>query len=108
MRNVFINLEVPMYVCSEPAEPNKTTDKEYHPIFMGPVKALPPGEYSFLKKNLWQYLLDFTAWDTIDIQGPMTILEIIQYFQKKYGVKLSIISLSSAVLYITYMPEPTN
>ena len=41
MRNTFLNLEVPLFVFSEPAEPKKTTDKEYDPLFMGPVKVFP-------------------------------------------------------------------
>jgi len=93
MRNMFLNLEVPMYVCSEPAEPTKTEDKEYHNIFMGPVKAFPSA---------------FTPWDTIDIKGPMTVLEILQYFKKKYGIKISILCSSSTMLYNTFMPQGGN
>lgn len=93
MRNMFINLEVPMYVCSEPAEPTKTVDKEYHPIFMGPVKAFPS---------------PFMAWDMIDIKGPMTTLEILEYFKKIYGIKLSILSSSSTILYSNFMPQGGN
>jgi len=106
MRNTCLNLEVPMIVFSEPAEPKKTTDKEYDPIFMGPTKVFPAGKNSSI--GLLSYRIAYTAWDTIDIQGPMTVWEIVQHFLEKYGLKLTIIALSSTILYSSFLAQATN
>ena len=38
-----INLALPLFVFSEPTPANKTKSKEYDPILMGKVKAIPEG-----------------------------------------------------------------
>ena len=58
MKNAFINLALPLWLFSEPLPANQTKDKDYDPIMMGPVKAIPP---------------NFTTWDKIDDKGPMTL-----------------------------------
>ena len=52
--------------------------------------------------------IEYTAWDTIDMQGPMTVLEIVEYFMKKYGLKLTLIALSSTILYNTFIAQGQN
>mmetsp|Transcript_12121 Transcript_12121/g.10441 ORF Transcript_12121/g.10441 Transcript_12121/m.10441 type:complete len:89 (+) Transcript_12121:2627-2893(+) len=42
-RNAFCNLAIPMWVFSEPLPPIKNKDKDYDPILLGPVKAIPSG-----------------------------------------------------------------
>lgn len=58
LKNSFMNLALPVWLFSEPLPPNKAVDKDYDPILMGPVKAIPSG---------------FTTWDRIDVKGPMTV-----------------------------------
>lgn len=58
MRNVFVNLALPLFLFSEPLPPNKAVDKDYDPILLGPVKAIPTG---------------FTVWDKLLVTGPMTL-----------------------------------
>ena len=47
MRNVFVNLALPLFLFSEPLPPTKAVDKEYDEILLGPVKAIPPGIFIF-------------------------------------------------------------
>ncbi len=43
-KNAFINLAIGMFVFSEPDEVAKQTDKDYDPMLLGPVKAIPPSK----------------------------------------------------------------
>ncbi len=45
-----MNLALPLWIFSEPEPPIKAKDKEYDPILMGKVKAIPSG---------------FTTWDKL-------------------------------------------
>jgi len=49
MKNTYLNLEVPLHVSSEPVKPKKTTDLEYHPAYMGPIKVFPTGKNSSIE-----------------------------------------------------------
>ena len=57
-KNSFINLALPMFVFSEPDEPKKNSSKDYDPIMLGPIKAIPE---------------NWTIWDTLEKKGPMTV-----------------------------------
>ena len=47
-----MNLALPLWLFCEPMPPTKMQDKEYDPVLMGAVKAVPPG---------------WTSWDSISI-----------------------------------------
>ena len=57
-RNSFMNIALPIWLFSEPELPKQAKDKDYDPILLGPVKAIPS---------------NWTCWDKIDVNGPMTI-----------------------------------
>lgn len=65
-RNLFSNLALPLWLFSEPLPPNRQKDKDYDPILMGPIKAIPP---------------NFTVWDKITLEGPLTLKEIFDHFE---------------------------
>lgn len=77
MRNSFINLAIPLLTLSEPLPPLQEVDKDYDPILLGPVKAIPYAH---------------TKWDKIFIQGPMTISEIKFLLKEKYKINILIIA----------------
>jgi ubiquitin-activating enzyme E1 len=41
MKNSFMNLALPLWLFSEPLPPIRAKDKDYDPILLGPVKAIP-------------------------------------------------------------------
>ncbi len=43
-KNSFMNLALPLWLFSEPLPPIPQKDKEYDPILLGPVKAIPPSK----------------------------------------------------------------
>ncbi|KAL4461677.1 hypothetical protein ABPG72_016686 [Tetrahymena utriculariae] len=90
MKNSFMNLALPLWIFSEPEPPIKAKDKDYDPVLMGPVKAIPAG---------------FTTWDKLFVQGPLTIQGIKDYFNEKYQVNISILSVGKICLYNSYMAE---
>lgn len=85
-----MNLALPLWIFSEPEPPIKAKDKDYDPIIMGPVKAIPSGH---------------TTWDKILVKGPLTIGGIKEHFAEKYQVNVSIMSVGKLCLYNSYMPE---
>ena len=93
VKNCNLNTAFNLYVIFNPPDEKHMTDEEYNIIFDGPTKAIPPG---------------WTAWDIIDIKGPMTCLEFVEYFQKKYEVKISSISSNSKTIIFMFMPNKTK
>lgn len=87
-RNSFCNLAVPMWVFSEPLPPIKNKDKDYDPIMMCAVKAIPSG---------------WTNWDRIDVQGPKTLNQIFEEVKQRYGVGLSMVTIGDTMIYTAGM-----
>jgi len=75
-RNTFINLALP---------------------FFGQVEPLPPAEKTYCNKK-------FTLWDRIDIrEGDITLGQVLQLFEKKYGVTVDMLGVGSALIYASWM-----
>ena len=88
MRNAFINLAVSLFVLTEPAPKIEHKDKEFDQLLLGPVKAIPP---------------KWTVWDKIEVDGPLTLRQLIDYLKKTYGVDVNIITASKITLIQTFI-----
>jgi len=88
-KNGFINLALPLFVFSEPIPPNKIKTKEYDPIMMGKVKAIPEG---------------YTIYDKIVIEGPMNFDAFFAKMKAEYKVNITLVSSGKVVLYNSYHP----
>jgi len=88
MRNAFINLALGLFVLTEPAEKICIKDKDYDPILLSAVKAIPP---------------NWTVWDKIEISKSMTIQEFIDFMKESYKIEISIITCNNVTLIQTYL-----
>jgi ubiquitin-activating enzyme E1 len=93
MRNAFMNLAMGLFVLTEPQEKICMKDKEYDPIMLSAVKAIPP---------------KWTVWDKILIEKSMTIQEFIDYFNKTYEIEISIITSNNVSLIQTFQASNKN
>ena len=75
-KNGFVNLAIPFMTLSEPTAPAKTK--------------------SVLKGKEWNW----TAWDSLDVNlGDITMGEFMDYFEKEYGLEISMLSYGVSILY---------
>jgi ubiquitin-activating enzyme E1 len=93
MRNAFMNLALGLFVLTEPQEKICMKDKDYDPIMLSAVKAIPP---------------KWTVWDKIVINKSMTIKELLDFFNTTYGVDVSIITSNDVSLLQSFMASHKN
>ena len=89
-KNAFINLAIGMFVFSEPDEVAKMQDKEYDPMLLGPVKAVPP---------------NWTIWDKIKILEPITLGDFVEKMKQEYGVVLNMLTYGEVTLFSDYFVD---
>ena len=75
-KNAFLNLALPFFAFSEPI-------------------AAPKNKY---------YETEWTLWDRFDIQGDITLQELIDLFEKEHKLEISMLSQGVCMLYAFFMP----
>ena len=88
LRDCYLNLAINSIFMSEPKPAIQMKDKDYDPILLGPVKAIPP---------------NWTVWDKITIKQSMTCKELIDYVKKEYNVEVTDITCGSVNIIQMFM-----
>ena len=103
-----MNLALPLWLFTEPSPPNQNKDKDYDPILLGPIKAIPSGFLIIILHNKFIvcFLSGFTVWNKITIKGPLTVQGFMGEITKTYNVTISIISAGKVSLYNKYSNDP--
>lgn len=73
VKNCNFDTSLNIYQFYYPSDVIHMEDQDYNPITDGRAIAVPKG---------------WTVWDVINIKGPMTCQEFIDYFKKKYNVNI--------------------
>ena len=97
-----MNLAIPLWLFSDPIPPNQNKDVDYDPILMGPVKSIPPSKHLPVPKGYKNEKIDWTNWDTIDVEGPKTLGQAFEQLKTSFGVDPSIVTLGKQVIYSIY------
>jgi len=85
IRNSFSNLAINLYLFSETMPPIKNKDQDYDPIVMSAVKAIPT---------------DWTSWDSLDIQGPCTLQQMLDKLKEGWGLIVDMMILGTKTIYM--------
>ncbi|TPX71107.1 hypothetical protein SpCBS45565_g01260 [Spizellomyces sp. 'palustris'] len=76
-KNGFINLALPFFGFSEPI-------------------AAPKLKY---------YDTEFSLWDRFDVEGDITLQELINWFQQKHELEVTMLSCGASMLHASFMPK---
>ena len=77
-KNGFINLALPFFAFSEPV-------------------PAPKQKY---------YDTEFTLWDRFEVQGELTLRELLNYFKNEHRLEITMLSQGVSMLYSFFLPEP--
>jgi ubiquitin-activating enzyme E1 len=90
VKNCYFNTSFNIYNINNPSDVINMEDQEYNPLMDGPTIAVPKG---------------WTVWDIINIKGPMTCQEFIDYFKQVYNVNISGIACNFKNIFQIFMPS---
>ena len=90
IKNCYFDTSFNLYQFNNPSDVIHMEDQEYNPLMDGPSIAVPPG---------------WTVWDIINIKGPMTCQEFIDYFKKEYNVNILGIASNFKSIIQLFMPS---
>lgn len=84
MPSRFVNLAIPVFAFSEPQPPAGTVAK-------------------VVRKGTGAEEWKWTAWDRIDVNGDVSLQELMDFFQEEYGLEVSMLSYGVSILYSFFM-----
>jgi len=90
VKNCYFDSATNLYQFNNPSDVIHMEDQEYNPLIDGPSIAVPKG---------------WTVWDIINIKGPMTCQEFIEYFKNKYDVNILGIASNFQSIIQLFMPS---
>ena len=90
VKNSFINLALPLFLFSEPYPVNKIVSKDYDPISMCAVKAIPEG---------------YTIYDKTHVdKGSLTFQGLLDTLKEQIGIDVTLVSCGKYAIYNAYLP----
>ena len=83
-------MALPLFLFSEPTEVGKIKSKDYDPISMSAVKAIPEG---------------YTIYDKTHVnKGSLTLKQLFDHLEETYSVEVTLVSCGRFALYNAYLP----
>lgn len=90
VKDGFFNTAFNLYQINNPSDVKHIEDQEYNSLMDGPSIAVPKG---------------WTVWDIINIKGPMTCQEFVDYFKRVYNVNILGIASNFKSIIQMFMPS---
>ena len=90
VKNCFFNTAFNIYQINNPSDVIHMDYQEYNPLMDGPSIPVPKG---------------WTVWDIINIKGPMTCQEFVDYFKRVYNVNILGIASNFKSIIQMFMPS---
>lgn len=90
IKNCYFDSAFNFYQFNNPSDVINIQDQEYNPILDGPSIAIPNG---------------WTVWDIINIKGPITSKEFIDYLKRKCNVNILGIAYNRQSIIQLFMPS---
>jgi len=90
IKNCNFNTAINFYQINNPSEVIYIEDEKYNPLLNGPSIAVPP---------------KWIVWDIIDIKGPLTCQQFIDYMKKNYNVNVKVIISNFKSLIQMFLPN---
>lgn len=103
-RNGFANLAVPFFTLSEPVPVKRS--KLLLPPGSPFMPTLAGGEDALATRPDGSREWAWSVWDFIDLQGPLTVKDLHDVLEVRFGVKLAMLTLGTAQLYADFGMRP--